>query len=290
MTTSGDTLLPLKAKGYSFRKKKWISHYRHAKETPTELRLLTWNVDFMGAHNDDRIRRILGYLETAILSSTPAPSVILLQELDVRSQAAILASEWVRKHYAMFPTTPEPWPHQYGNATLVSRSIPFQNAQMLQFANSRMGRTAIFVDVPIRLTDSVTRVVRIANTHLESLPQGTKMRPKQLSVIAEMLRARDVGAGVVGGDMNMIGDHKDQTIHVAAGLDDACQSPDDPSCYTWGYQPPTSFPPRRLDRVFFTGKHVCVGDVEVVGKDLRTKKGQWVSDHCGLVTSIGLHS
>ncbi|KAJ8469810.1 hypothetical protein ONZ51_g8744 [Trametes cubensis] len=284
---SGDLLQPLKAKGWSFTKSKWISKYRCDKEIPTELRLLTWNIDFAGPDSRSRTQQILLYLQKTVLSRTPPPSCILLQEVDTWSLNTLIFNPWVRKHYVMTPPTTEPWRAHYGNVTLVSRSIPFEKPQMLVFHNSTMGRTAIFVDIPIRSpTTGKVRTVRIANTHLESLPVGTKMRPTQLAAIAAMLRADGIDGGVVGGDMNMIGDTADQNIHIAAGLDDACLFPHDPANHTWGYQPPSQFPPRRLDRVFFTGEKIVVESPEVIGKGLRTAQGQWASDHCGLSTTV----
>ncbi|KAI0367739.1 hypothetical protein BV20DRAFT_535694 [Pilatotrama ljubarskyi] len=285
MSSFGDILRPVKAKGWSFRKVEWISRYRCAKEAPKELRLITWNVDFMAPGSRERLLCILSYLQKSVLSSPPEPSCILLQELEEESLVALLSNEWVRKYYAVLPATNKYWRVHYGNATLVSRSIPFQNPQMLDFVNSRMGRSAIFVDIPI-LSPHGVRTVRVANAHLESLMQGLPARPEQLKAIAELLQANDVDAGVVGGDMNMIGDRDDQNIHVAAGLDDACLFPDDPSSHTWGYQPPSRYPPRRMDRVFFVGEQLIVDSVEVIGKGLRTKDGRWASDHCGLVTTL----
>ncbi|KAI0359893.1 hypothetical protein OH77DRAFT_1419244 [Trametes cingulata] len=283
----GDILYPVKAQGWSFRKAKWISKYRCMKESPKELRLITWNVDFMAPGSRERLLCILSYLQKSVLSSPPEPSCILLQELEEDSLDALLSHEWVRKYYAVIPPTCEYWRVHYGNATLVSRSIPFQNPQMLDFANSRMGRSAIFVDIPILSPNTEgVRTVRVANAHLESLLQGTPARPDQLKAIAELLTAKDVNAGVVGGDMNMIGDSRDQNIHVAAGLDDACLFRDDPSSHTWGYQPPCQYPPRRMDRVFFVGERLIVDSVEVIGKGLRTKDGRWASDHRGLVTTL----
>ncbi|KAI0833452.1 Endonuclease/exonuclease/phosphatase [Trametes gibbosa] len=263
--------------------------YRCEKSIPSELRLVTWNVDFMAPHSDARFLHILSYLQKSTLSAPPEPSCILLQELDAKSFAALLASDWVRKHYAVVPDSTKEWcDHHYGNATLVSRSIPVQNVKKMNFYNSQMGRTAIFVDIPIRpwADSDELRVVRVANTHLESLPQGTSRRPAQLKAIAELLCAEGVDGGVVGGDMNMIGDTKDQTIHIAAGLEDACLFPDDPASHTWGYQPVCQWPPQRLDRVFFVGEGLLVDSVQVIGRGLRIKNGQWASDHCGLSTTI----
>ena len=86
--------------------------------------------------------------------------------------------------------------------------------------------------------------------------------------------------------MNMIGP-ADQNIHVVAGLQDACG---DASAVTWGFQPPSRFPPGRLDRIFYVGDELVVGEVRVIGKGLKTKVGKWASDHYGLVTSVRIAS
>ncbi|OJT11482.1 hypothetical protein TRAPUB_12034 [Trametes pubescens] len=262
----GDIFQHCRPKGFSTRKAKWMSKYRCDKSLPSELRLITWNVDFSTPNCEARILRILSYIQSSVLASPPEPCCILLQELDAKSLRVLLASEWVRKHFVIAPDSPELWATFYGNATLVSRSIPLHHVvRSMLFWNTNMGRQALFVDIPLRSTATGdTRVVRVANTHLESLVVGTKARPAQLKAIAEMLRSDEVDGGVVGGDMNMIGDTRDQNIHVDAGLEDACLFPDQAASHTWGYQPPCQYPPRRLDRVFFTGKGLLVDSVEVI--------------------------
>lgn len=285
----GDIFRHCRPKGFSTRKAKWMSRYRCDKSPPSELRLITWNVDFSTPNCEARILKILSYIQSSVLSSPPEPCCILLQELDAKSFRVLLASEWVRKNFVIAPDTTQLWASFYGNATLVSRgSVPVHHVvRSMLFWNTNMGRHALFVDIPLRsAATGETRVVRVANTHLESLVDGTKARPAQLKAIAEMLRSDEVDGGVVGGDMNMIGDTKDQNIHVDAGLEDACLFPDEVASHTWGYQPPCQYPARRLDRVFFTGKGLLVDSVEVIGKGLRIPNGQFASDHCGLSTTI----
>ncbi|CDO75556.1 hypothetical protein BN946_scf184883.g18 [Trametes cinnabarina] len=290
-TPSGDIIYPLKVRGWSTVKSKWTRRYRCARETPSELRLISWNVDFMKPDTAGRLERILSYLQNSHLSSSPQPSCILLQELDVSSLDSILLNPWVRKHYAVTPTSASHWRAHYGIATLISRTIPFTNAQMLVFSDTTMGRAAISIDIPILSSSGDrSRIVRIANTHLESLPQGANARRKQLAAIADLLREESVDAGVVGGDMNMIGDAADKSIHIAARLEDACLFPNDPASHTWGYQPRTCFSPGRLDRVFFVGNGLRVDSVEVIGRGLRTVDGRWASDHCGLLTTVSFRS
>ncbi|RPD56911.1 hypothetical protein L226DRAFT_537792 [Lentinus tigrinus ALCF2SS1-7] len=273
---------------------------------PAALRLVTWNVDFMAPNAGARVSCILDHLQKVVLAGSDS-SCILLQELKRDSFDEMLRSKWVREHYAVTPPSTESWggERRYGIATLVSRNIRATNAQMAQFTHSTMGRTALFVDVEMSLpgdsgdskdSDSEskeleTRVVRIANTHLESLSEGEQERPLQLQIIADALREEGVtGGGLVGGDMNMIMP-ADQDIHVRAALQDAC---DDPSAVTWGFQPRKRYPARRLDRVFYVGDQLEVAPVEVIGKGLKVEgrgpRAQWASDHCGLMTTIRLRS
>ncbi|KAI0708827.1 Endonuclease/exonuclease/phosphatase [Cerioporus squamosus] len=287
-------VLPLQIKSYSPQLLEWSMISGESDDStsaPAALRLLNWNVDFMAPNPASRVSCILDHLRDVVLSGSRS-TCILLQELKEESFDEILRNDWVREHYAVTPPDLKSWRSYYGVATLVSRDIRALNAQMAQFKNSIMGRSALFVDVELSLAGSddfsshETRVVRIANTHLESLPSGEKSRPVQLGHIADKLREDGVtGGGVVGGDMNMIGP-ADEDIHVRAGLQDAC---DDPSALTWGFQPPTQFPPGRLDRIFFVGDHLAVAPVEVVGKGLKVEgSGEWASDHYGLMTTISL--
>ena len=160
-----------------------------------------------------------------------------------------------------------------------------------------MGRTALFVDIELgdpnlksfALKPEFCHVLRIANTHLESLPQGQRERPVQLAAIASVLRQRGVRAGLVAGDMNVISP-ADEHIHVIAELEDACGAKGaSQTMHTWGYQPRCQFPPGRLDRVFFVpGTLETEEEIEVIGKGVRTQWGAWASDHYGLKLRVSL--
>jgi tyrosyl-DNA phosphodiesterase 2 len=66
---------------------------------------------------------------------------------------------------------------------------------------------------------------------------------------------------------------------------------EDEDGYTWGYQPPCEFAPGRLDKILFTpGAGVMVDQPERIGLALKTDKGQWASDHYGLVTTVRIVS
>ncbi|KAI1797144.1 Endonuclease/exonuclease/phosphatase [Ganoderma leucocontextum] len=282
-----DTIRDLRIKAFSPEESRWTTKYDTRSQPVPHLRIVSWNVDFMAADTASRVSCILDHLKKAVLTKHPQPTAVLLQELDEASFAQLLEHRWVREHFAVTPPNTRRWPASYGLATLVSRHARVENARMLQFRRTVMGRAALFVDVSLRTADAGERyVVRIANTHLESLPIGERARPAQLCAIADMLREPGIHAGIVGGDMNMIGP-ADQHIHVTAGLHDA--SSDGPESDTWGYQPPSRFPPGRLDRIFYTPcPDLVVQPVKVIGKGLKTKRGQWASDHYGLQTTIAL--
>lgn len=282
-----DIIRDLRVKAFSPEDARWTTKYDARAQPVPHLRVVSWNVDFMANDTSGRMVCILDHLKKAVLGKHPHPAVVLLQELDASSFAALLAHRWVREHFAITPPNTRRWQHSYGLATLVSRAARVERSQYLQFHRTGMGRAALLVDVSLQMPETNERcVVRIANTHLESLPVGERARPAQLGAIADQLREPGVHAGLVGGDMNMIG-AADQFIHVAAGLHDA--GADGPEADTWGYQPPSRFPPGRLDRIFYTpGADLVIEPVRVVGKGLKTKRGQWASDHFGLQTTITL--
>lgn len=273
------------------------------------MKLLSWNVDFMAANSPNRLRTVVKHIQETIFKcpqgEQPEPCCILLQEVHPDAFPVLLESRWLRDHFVMTPTKAECWPYAgYGNVTLVARTLPVRSASILAYRHTAMGRHAVLVDVRLgvpgvvvtsesessdleferdRRADEVT--VRVGNVHLESLPQGAAYRPVQLAAVAQLLREPGVDAGVVAGDMNVIS-QQDESIHAAAGLQDACTEGGDET-YTWGYQPPSRFPTGRLDRVFYEGDGVCVVDKpERVGVGLKTPRGQWASDHFGLLATV----
>ena len=154
-----------------------------------------------------------------------------------------------------------------------------------------MGRNALLVDVLVADAKTErTHRVRVANTHLESLPEGGPARPVQLAAIGQLLR--DLDAGIVGGDMNMISPG-DAHIHLLAGLQDAYTGPESKEGHTWGYQPSCQFPPGRLDRIFYCDSEACnvrVDHPQRLGVGSRTTHGRWLSDHYGLLTTISVET
>jgi tyrosyl-DNA phosphodiesterase 2 len=264
---------------------------------PTRFRILTWNVDFATPQPVRRLKTALAYIQKDVFScksgEAPDPCCILLQEVQVRAFQTILDNEWIRKHFAITPVTPERWPNasEYGNVTLVSHSIPACHAWSLEFANSRMSRNALLVDLKLSSPDrdNAPVTIRVANTHLESLSEGAVARPLQMVLIAKLLKEKMLHGGIVGGDMNAIG-RSDVPKVADAGLVDTWGGDDeDEDGYTWGFQPKSRYPPGRLDKILITpDSGFMIEEPKKVGVGVRTADGEWTSDHYGLLTTVSV--
>ena len=313
-------LLSVDAARYSSRHKTWRRTTKSAKmvleHLPSTIELVTWNVDFSAALAKPRLKAALTHIQDDVLmckgGERPPPCCILLQEIlkvghnveiIVAFQAnsplwqeafrTILDNEWLQQYFIVAPRKLDEWPPgaHYGNVTLVSRTVPVSGVYSLEY-DSHMNRNALFVDLKLSVPAAPSRVVtlRVGNTHLESLPiPGAAMRPAQLGLVAEVLREEDLIGGIVCGDMNAISP-SDIGLTEKVGLADAFEDgeEEEEDGYTWGYQPPCEFAPGRLDKILFTPG---AGGYEVeqpqrIGLALKTDKGQWVSDHYGLVTTV----
>lgn len=301
-----DVPRPLRAVRYSSHKRRWMQTSNCAngirEPMPSWMRLASWNVDFAAKNPKKRLVAALAYIQREVFgcrmpSERPDPCCILLQEVSVSAFTTILTNEWVQRYFVVVPSSTDKWPYSatYGTVTLVSRTVPVSNAFTIDFGNSQMRRNALFVDVKLcvpvsphmpQLSDGIV-TVRIANTHLESLPAGEQARPLQMRLIAESLQEYDLRGGVVAGDMNAIGP-SDMTLPEECGLIDAWPNGDDDEAgLTWGYQPRNQYPPGRLDKVLFTTRGGFEVEVpERFGVGGRTESGEWISDHFGLKTTM----
>lgn len=290
---------------------------------PKTFSLITYNIDAMNYFVNERIHTIFSFLNThsvapLLAASPPVPTIILVQELRNTAIPTLLAHPVVRAHYCVTDITAADWAAYYGTLTLVPRALALAGhvraVFRTPFKSSTMGRSALYVDIGI----AEEKVLRIANVHLESLRgRADKMRIEQLGSVAQRLRAPDVYAGVVAGDMNPIGPY-DDSAPTKLGLSDAwtvCQDRSVAGSYegkaksdkeweghTWGHQPPSQFPERRMDKILLTGP-LEPKEVEVIGMGLTMEGGgddnedledledveeepMWVSDHYGLVARI----
>jgi len=305
-----DTVVPIQAKWFLPSSNQWvytpqppydIKALHPTEPPPTSLSLITWNVDFATRHVNRRLTAALDYLRfnafPEYIGGQPPPCLILLQEVALEAFDALLAHPWVQAYFMVVPGDPETgWPQYatYGTVTLVARSVPLVGMTCVHFQQSHMGRNALVTDVALGAgvePGTGTRVLRVVNTHLESLPQGTQQRIVQMGVIAELLG--EVGmlvGGVVCGDMNAIRP-SDETLAEENGLTDAWKhgrrEGEDEDGVTWGYQPTTRYPPVRLDRILHTNSEAFdVKDVERVAVMLKMADGNWVSDHTGLMCLV----
>lgn len=272
--------------------------YEKRKVPCSAVRIITWNIDMVSGSHEERLNAALRHIQIDVLKcgkdmerAPDPPCVIMLQEVRDTVLGRLLADEWVKKWFCIVPITREKWPEdaQYGNITLVSRTLDIVECQILHFGLSSMQRAALCVKV--RLTQVVTNekyVLSFVNTHLESLEQGALARPKQLEMCSRFLRLRDVHGGVVAGDMNVIS-QEDQTIGAKVGLMDAWRGGHEDG-HTWGYQGGNEggkYPPGRLDRIYYLpGTGYKVEEARKIGVGVTTREGGWASDHYGLETIL----
>jgi len=279
-------------------------------DLPTSLTLVTWNVDFSNPHVIPRLTAALGYLEEQLTGGKggkPPPCLILLQEIRDGAFDTLLAHPWVREWFMVAPGHPrEGWPQdaRYGTVTLIARSVKLTASTCVHFEESWMDRNALVTDVLLGGAEPGARVLRVINTHLESLPVGTPRRVVQLKAIAELLgqgKTEPGGVGgIVGGDMNAIAP-SDATLPEQNGLLDAWEEKrrregqgledKDEDGMTWGYQPPCQYPPGRLDKILYTESDAFeVRYVRKLGINERVSlpegRGEWVSDHYGLLCQV----
>jgi tyrosyl-DNA phosphodiesterase 2 len=300
-----NTLYPLKAARFC-SKGKWkrLTHRHEDNESvehvspPSFIRILSWNIDFMEDNREKRMRAALRHIQNTIFKcksgEEPDPCCILLQEVHLNTFPIILANEWVRDHFIVTPVSTDKWPDPkgcpYGCVTLVSKGLPFVAASSLHYGSSIMGRNLLMVDVRVSTPEPASREVtlRIANTHLESLPRGAEARVDQMKLVGKMLKEDGLYGGIVGGDMNAIGP-SDVPIVKNAGLRDACTlDEDDELGYTWGYQGGGDFPPGRLDKICYLPREgYVVSSPNVVGVDVKAGD-QFVSDHYALLTTVDI--
>jgi len=270
------------------------------KKGPCEqLRIITWNIDFVTDHREERIDAALRHIELDVLRckeyQAPEPCVILFQEVHALVLPYLLRDEWVRRWFVVTPLTKEKWPEgtHYGNVTLVARSLDIAECHILHYGATAQQRTSLCVKIKLHYPGTQEKaVIAIVNTHLESLPVGQPARPKQLEMCARFLRLNGVRGGVVAGDMNAISP-EDATIAKEVGLRDSWRKGDADSGKTWGYQGQNdgNFPANRLDKILYLpGMGYKLDEPRRIGVGARIREGTpeelWVSDHYGLETTL----
>lgn len=276
-----------------------------ANEEPriSNIRLLTWNIDFMAPFPQARMASALAHLR-AVVEATPESTavVICLQELrqdmpvdpgrllgsvsfdpQVADDLRQLASAgWVQERFLVTDLTADHWRCGYNSVTLVDRRLGVEGVSRLPFV-SEYKREALLVDIPVVApprsgaqaeggggTGRGRSVVRLCNVHLDSMAGKPPMRPVQWKACAKYLQdeADGVVAGILAGDCNANQSY-DLTLPEENGFKDAYLEmggkESDPDGHTWGPQSSNSrFPPKRMDKVCFWQPGEGGGDDEVL--------------------------
>lgn len=274
------------------------------------IALYTWNIDFMLPFAAARMRPALAHLEhlTSSLPPTAAP-IIFLQECTASDLTTIAATPWIQSRFHLTDIDPSSWATtQYGTTMLIDARLPIASAFRVHYSKTRMDRDALFVDVDVDVSSGGPdgqRLLRLCNTHLESMALDPPFRPPQVKLFAEYMHGDGIHAALAGGDFNAIQPF-DRTLHGENNLKDAFLElggqEDTEEAYTWGQQAATSQRERygcsRMDKVYFCGG-VKVRRFERFGAEVLAEGEEerraivelgferpWVTDHLGVVAEV----
>lgn len=159
-----------------------------------------------------------------------------------------------------------------------------------------MGRDALFVDIEDQESSTL---LRVCNTHLESLRAIPPLRPAQVKLASRYLKDPTVGGGIIAGDFNAIEDF-DLNLHSVNGLQDAyLQEGKEETAeegWTWGmqsmYGEGEKYGCKRMDKILFCGSTKVQG-IKRFGMGIKTIETDkvpalFVTDHLGLMVDVTL--
>lgn len=266
------------------------------------LALYSWNIDFMLPFADSRMMRAVDCLATLINQQHgEVATVIYLQECVETDLVLLAAHPWIRATFHLTDLDISSWQSgYYGTVTLIDRRLSVTSCFRVHYAQSRMERDAFFVD--IRMGQNNERIIRLCNTHLESLALEPPMRPPQMALAAKYMRHENVHGAAAAGDFNAIQDF-DRHLHSDNDLKDAYLElggkEDSDDGYTWGQQASTKlrnqFGYSRMDKVYFCGGlnlknfRRFGADIFVEAEDERKHivdlgfDRSWITDHLGVM-------
>ena len=235
--------------------------------------LITWNIDMLAPLANPRMRTATKYLSQLCRTKYTGPLVILLQEMLESDLEILQSSAWVRDRFYMTDISNDFWESgYYGTCTLIDRRFSIKKCFRVHYEASNMERDALIADVA--LGDSGP-VIRVVNTHLESLVADPPLRPSQLATAAKWMKASsEIGGTVLAGDLNAIQPF-DRHIASENGLKDVFMElggkEDADAGYTWGPLVPRSlrdkFGCSRMDKILFQGQQLQVEGLEKIGED-----------------------
>jgi tyrosyl-DNA phosphodiesterase 2 len=275
----------------------------------TQVRVITWNIDFMAPQPRARMASALAYLEQLVSAiPTNCAVVIHLQEMmDKRKHSSggaddiqqIMNASWIQSHFNITDTSTTDWATSYGQVTLVDRRLSIARVSRLRLV-SEFKRDALFVDV--QLNTEEPSYLRFCNVYLDSM-QGA-LRPLQWQALAWHLQdaGNGIAASILAGDCNA-NSPRDWSAPRENGFKDTYLElggvEGEEEGMTWGFQ---SFSAKRwglsrMDKEVFWGAVHCDG-LERIGVGLMVEdeharqemedEGElgFVTDHYGLMGSF----
>jgi tyrosyl-DNA phosphodiesterase 2 len=188
------------------KRSSWTAKTSHAQLVNqtriTTIALYSWNIDFMLPFGEVRMKTALDHLGGLVkdLASTPSIApVIFLQECTPEDLITISSNPWVRERFILTDLDATYWAtNHYGTTVLLDASLPVTSVFRVHYSQSRMDRDAFFVDVALG-PDSGRKIVRLCNTHLESLAMDPPLRPAQVRLVAQYMHAEEVHAALAAG-------------------------------------------------------------------------------------------
>ena len=273
---------------------------------PHAIRLISWNIDVLVGFAEERMRAALEYLEVLVSSvSVDVSVVVFLQEMGCSDLQLICDSSWIKERFYITDLDNRNWLGPlYGTTTLVDRRLTIKDVFRVPWV-SKFQRDGLFVDIALSDSKPQSRVLRLCNTHLESLVADPPVRPLQVAVASEYLQKPDVAFALLAGDMNAIQPF-DRTLHTEHALTDTYLElggqEDSDDGYTWGQQAPRwireKFGCCRMDKILFRGDILPktferIGMGVKVAEEVRDEvereiEGGWVTDHYGVMADFEL--
>lgn len=272
-----------------------------------QLCLMSWNIDMLIGFAEARMSAALDYLSTLVENvSAQVPIVVFLQEMSQSDMAQIRNAPFIQRRFYITDLDERNWlSHLYGTNTLIDRRLGINQVFRVPWI-SKFDRDGLFVDLEL-CGQGEGKVLRLCNTHLESLVADPPVRPLQLQAAASYLHESAVAASFLAGDLNAIQPF-DRTLHSDNNLKDVYLElggqEDSDEGYTWGYQVPQAlrdkFGCSRMDKVLFAGastpkrfQRIGVGVKVAESKRQEIKDAgeeEWVTDHYGVMADMQLEN
>ncbi|KAI0163894.1 Endonuclease/exonuclease/phosphatase [Xylariaceae sp. FL1272] len=253
--------------------------------TPSPLVLLTWNIDATAKWPELRTDAILSH----ILSLESVPDIVFLQEVPRASLHFLMKNSRVRKNWFLSEVDESAWRTQsFATVTLLSNSKFSDGSGGPNQATigpvwrvrcpSRFHRDALCCDIFVPAGNDASKIrIRLINVHLDSLPIQPSQRPRQVAIVASLLRC--TGRGVVAGDFDPVLPEDDALVKDNGLLDVWAELRGDEPGFTWGSDGKQPFPPNRLDKVAIVGLRASSIDIVSPGSITENNLGNISNDH-----------